>query len=330
MDTVSVIIPIYNAEDYLHCSVESVMNQSYHSLEILLVDDGSTDSSGIICDDLARKDFRIRVFHQPNKGLGMARNVGLDNAIGEWIFFLDSDDFLHPEAIASLLSCVGPDINCASVSFSMDYVSNNDIILPKSEKDLCLLNPVLIPSELLIKELIKFKGIPLLRSSVVWGKLYSRELISDIRFRNLYSIEDRDFNLKVYLRTQHVLFIDNKYYYYCQTPDSIIRKKDVKSITKRYYDNTLGYYCLLDSIPYKDEYRSWILQELYKQLVIRRYRLNNSDYAQASIISFCQIVSETWNEFRKSKYIPLKCKILFSILWRNPWLMSFLMKITHN
>ena len=94
-ETISVVIPAYNVQKYLSACLDSVINQTYHNLEIIVINDGSTDSTGTICDDYARKDTRIKVIHQENQGLSGARNTGLNNCTGDYIFFLDSDDYLN-------------------------------------------------------------------------------------------------------------------------------------------------------------------------------------------------------------------------------------------
>ena len=96
---VTVVLPIYNVEKQLNRCIESVVNQTYKNIEIILVDDGSVDSCPAICDEWAKKDYRIRVIHKQNQGLGMARNTGIENANGEFICFFDSDDFIEPETI---------------------------------------------------------------------------------------------------------------------------------------------------------------------------------------------------------------------------------------
>lgn len=93
MSSISIIIPVYNAEKYLRRCINSIYAQTYDDFELLLVDDGSADSSGRICDEYAATDSRTRVFHNENQGVSSARNTGLDNAVGEWIMFMDSDDF---------------------------------------------------------------------------------------------------------------------------------------------------------------------------------------------------------------------------------------------
>ena len=101
---ISVIVPVYKAEAYLHRCVDSILAQTFQDFEVLLIDDGSPDRSGEICDEYARKDKRVRVFHKENGGVSSARNMGLDNARGEYVCFVDSDDWLDEEMFAIICS----------------------------------------------------------------------------------------------------------------------------------------------------------------------------------------------------------------------------------
>ena len=107
MDLVSVIIPVYNVRDYLERCLKSVLSQTYENLEVIVVDNGSTDGSGEICDSFASEDSRVKVIHLENPDVSWARNAGLDSASGDWIMFVDSDDFIHRQAVELLLSAVG-------------------------------------------------------------------------------------------------------------------------------------------------------------------------------------------------------------------------------
>ena len=98
---ISVIVPVYNAEDYLHYAMESLLKQTYKNFEVILVDDGSTDNSGNLCDEYAQKYHFIRAFHKINGGLSDARNYGVEQALGEFITFLDADDYLEYDALGS-------------------------------------------------------------------------------------------------------------------------------------------------------------------------------------------------------------------------------------
>ena len=104
MDKISVVVPVYNVKKYLEKSFESIADQTYDNLEIVLVDDGATDGSGKLCDELAKKDNRVKVCHKVNGGLSSARNHGLLNATGDYTIFIDSDDYIHPDMISSLYS----------------------------------------------------------------------------------------------------------------------------------------------------------------------------------------------------------------------------------
>ena len=129
----TIIIPVYNVELYLNECLNSVLNQSYKNLEILVVDDGSTDHSGAICDSYCY-DPRVTVFHQPNGGLSVARNTALDHAGGEYIFFVDSDDFIHPDTVSKAVASLEAN-NADMVIFGHVRTQNNrceEIIPPKS------------------------------------------------------------------------------------------------------------------------------------------------------------------------------------------------------
>lgn len=189
---ISVIVPVYNVEKYLPRCIDSILAQTFTDFELLLIDDGSSDYSGKICDEYAKNDERIRVFHQENGGVSSARNIGLDNAKGEWISFVDSDDWLENECYSSLLSdgdiadltyfgCDCYFVNGAVTIYSpADFYSDNRIEI---EKQLALLknNPQ------------KFEYL-----GYTWNKLFKKEIIDNynLRFlRNLTLREDELFTL---------------------------------------------------------------------------------------------------------------------------------------
>ena len=109
---VSVVVPVYNVEAYIARCIESILSQTHRNLELILVDDGSLDHSGAICDAYAEKDSRILVIHQENAGVSKARNAGIDQAKGEYLSFVDSDDWIEPDHIQSLLPIDGEDMVC--------------------------------------------------------------------------------------------------------------------------------------------------------------------------------------------------------------------------
>lgn len=133
MPKISVIVPVYNSEKYLHRCIDSILAQTFTDFEVLLIDDGSTDSSGEICDEYAHKDSRVRVFHKENGGVSSARNLGLDNAKGEWISFVDSDDWLVEDCYSIILQYAN--ISCIDlITTDLNIVTNNEIKVQKMHK----------------------------------------------------------------------------------------------------------------------------------------------------------------------------------------------------
>lgn len=200
---ISVIIPVYNVEPYLRKCLDSIVNQTYRDLEILVVDDGSTDGSGAICDSYAEKDERVVVFHTENRGLSAARNLGLDNAKGEWINFLDSDDWMDSEGFEFAIS-VAEDKKADLVfwGYVKEYENHSiekhflwdDLIVFEKEQVRYQLHRRLFG--LIGDELSHLEYA--YSFDTAWGKLYKAEAIKDknIRFEDTAVIgtEDALFN----------------------------------------------------------------------------------------------------------------------------------------
>lgn len=184
----SIIIPVYNTEQYLSACIDSVLAQTYADYELLLVDDGSTDRSGEVCDDYALKDERIRVFHKENGGVSSARNLGIDNANGDWICFLDADDTLVPDSLSTYTESLPDNIDLVTTKYQIKDESGRVIIdYSKFDDREFELNDFLF--ELFTLKKHEYQGY-------IWGKLLRGSVIRDknIRFReNIYFNEDRLF-----------------------------------------------------------------------------------------------------------------------------------------
>ena len=204
---ISIIIPVYNVEKYLHRCLDSVKAQSYSNIEVLLIDDGSKDRSGTICDFYEKIDPRFRVFHIPNGGVSNARNIGLDNAGGEWISFIDSDDFISPQYIENLLKPIISNEQVEFVHGCGTYFTRGQAgsVIEEFEDEI---------SSDTVKLFNRFKGF-------VCCKLFKRELIdqpvsgSPIRFnsRIRYS-EDMVFTLEYVLNVKTYAFSSEVGYFY--------------------------------------------------------------------------------------------------------------------
>lgn len=191
---ISIIVPVYNTQSYLRNCIVSVLKQDYHNWELILVDDGSTDGSGQICDEYAEKDPRIRVIHKPNSGVSDTRNKGLDMAKGEWIFFLDSDDELYPYSLSSLLKC-SYDCDMVVSVYKLNVIDPKRISQNRLRKSRRSINGY-VDSEGFLLHLINTKY---LFSATVFPKLYKNKILKDnnLRFsQNIYYAEDQLFVAK--------------------------------------------------------------------------------------------------------------------------------------
>lgn len=215
---ISVIIPIYKVEQYLDECVESIINQTYKNLEIILVDDGSPDGCSQMCDEWSRKDDRIRVVHKKNGGLSSARNAGLDVATGEYVSFVDSDDFIATDALRSLYERFNDDEGIGIVSGMIyRYQDGNTCNFKRA----WMLNEEkIIPAKDFLLETMSQKT-----SYTVWNKLYKREFLDGVRFREGRNNEDTLFmyDLGKRMRGLNVSMVEiPKYvYYYRYREDSI-------------------------------------------------------------------------------------------------------------
>jgi glycosyltransferase involved in cell wall biosynthesis len=215
-DLISVIIPVYNVDKYIDRCLESIVSQTYSNLEIIVVDDGSTDESLSICDKWMNRDGRIKVIHKKNGGVSSARNVGLEISRGAYIVFVDPDDYIETSMIEIMykksmdycadLVCCG--INYVSLEGMVEYVGFNEVLLEKDDA---------------IKSLLSHKGC---MRPYVWDKLYKREIIEDKRFDNsLKHAEDILFVYEVLKVAETVMIISDALYYYVKRKESLVGSK---------------------------------------------------------------------------------------------------------
>lgn len=211
-DTVSVIIPIYNVELYLRRCLDSVLAQTYQNLEIILVDDGSPDRCGEICDEYAKADSRVRVIHQTNQGLSAARNAGIDVATGSFLAFIDSDDYVEERMIEVLLD------NLRTYQAQISSCEHVDVYEGRPVPEAGLENSIceLTPEQALAKFLISTKV-----DVITWNKLYERKLFSDIRFPVGKLYEDHFTTYRLLDRARKIVHTQAQFYYYCKRCASI-------------------------------------------------------------------------------------------------------------
>ena len=215
---VSIIVPVYNCAGFLPRCVDSLLSQTYSSLEIILVDDGSTDDTSSVCDSLAESDSRIQVLHKTNGGVSSARNAGIEAAKGEYITFTDADDYVNPDHIECLIKLMERhhcDVSvCSYISEEEDKCSEQSCC-NGSENEKCY------DRNSAVCELLAGGAV----GGYVWNKLYRREILEGIRFRDdIKILEDLRFNFEVFENVDKMTFSNYRSYHYIQRGQSAMHR----------------------------------------------------------------------------------------------------------
>ena len=214
-NVISVIVPVYNVETYLPACLESICAQTYSDLEIILIDDGSTDHSGALCDEYAGRDSRIRVIHQKNSGAASARNAGLRIAAGEYLAFVDSDDFLEPDAYEFMMEKMdhyhADVVRCGFQDVFTDH--EEDRISNLSEK-------IYTAEEFLGKFTVDWT------CGLLWDKLYRRKLFEGIVFEEGHKIDDEFFTYQGIMNAKTILSVPRVVYHYRRRRSGVMSSKE--------------------------------------------------------------------------------------------------------
>ena len=204
---ISIIVPVYNSEKTLKRCVDSILNQTFVDWELLLIDDGSVDLSGDICDSYTKKDKRIRAFHKENGGASSARNLGLDNALGEWVTFCDSDDFVYPDWLNNYVDNISDDIDLICQGFECDKILINEL---KDTKKFGLNYRGNVKDGIILLNKIYSLGYTVV-------KLFRRNIIESnkLRFDVMYNYwEDQEFCFKYFCCIKNIVCTDKVGYFY--------------------------------------------------------------------------------------------------------------------
>lgn len=210
-DVISVIIPVYNVSSYLPACLDSVLNQDYPALEVIVIDDGSTDGSAAICDAYASRDVRVKVIHQKNAGAAAAKNAGLRMATGEYLSFVDSDDFLEPNVYGYLLGLLQAEkADAVQCAFRDVYRTHTQ-------------DQVLHPGRQVLDNKAYLLRFPTDWScALLWNKLYKRRLFEGVLFEEGHKIDDEYFTYQGFLRTCNVVLDDRVIYNYRKRFSSVM------------------------------------------------------------------------------------------------------------
>ena len=219
---ISVIVPIYKTEKYICKCIESIINQTYKNLEIILVDDDSPDDCGNICDRYAQRDKRIKVIHKKNEGAAIARNIGINIATGEYVSFVDSDDWIDLDLYERLLKKIKSDDDM--IIFGLRYVNPNNYKI----NELSFENVKFEVNDENVNRLfnlIKTGGI-----GYTCNKIYRRENIKNVEFEKIRICEDLCFSLKVLNKVKYIRCVDVIGYNYLQHTESVLHKSDIENL----------------------------------------------------------------------------------------------------
>lgn len=302
---VSVIIPIYNSIQYIRDTLESVINQTYQNLEIILINDGSTDNSLLICEEYSQNDSRIKLFSQDNKGASAARNLGLKKAQGKYILFVDSDDYILPNHIESLVRALEKNNSDICIS-NCKKINESEIISYKYIEQQPSITYVLTTEDLL-------KGV-IYGNNIGWevaAKLYRASILKDIYFDDKEILgEDFEFFYKALHRCKSTSVCLNNSYLYIKRPTSITNKNNIDisekliSIAKKFSEHIDTNYPSL-------KYYSDIFMFYTYIGILGQYAINNNKYLFYK---------------KKYSYMPLIRKLIFKILLDNKIKIKFKLK----
>lgn len=265
MPEISIIVPVYNIENYLENCIESILNQTFKDYELILVDDGSTDKSGEICDKYEKKDSRIKVIHKNNGGLSSARNVGLDIACGQYIGFVDSDDSIHPrmyEILYDLIKKYKVDISCCNYKKTYSMFNEHNTYIKSTE--VIEMDNIQAINNLYDDDI----GIRLV---VAWNKLYSKHLFDDTRYEVGRMHEDEFMAHRILYKCKKIVYTNSELHYYLQREGSIMSqasyKREVDSLLahsdRMRFCKKVGLIEMCNYISKRYEYMFW---DLYNKI----------------------------------------------------------------
>lgn len=309
----SVVIPVYNVEEYLEKCVESVLAQHCDDYEMILVDDGSTDGSGALCDTLAaRKPEYIRVIHKPNGGLGDARNVGLEHAQGDYIVFIDSDDYIDETMLQELSEQVDKThADIITFGFRTDNNGDTSAVFLDPLPENCIFTLESMPRLLL--------ALP-----NAWNRIYTRKLFIEtgIRYPGRVWYEDIRTTTKLFAKAESVVCVQRPYYYYVVRENSITRNKNIARNHEIVdaFDDLLGWYKhngLFEK--YRDELCRLAIDHLFLAASVR---VLMADPKHPLLKEFNQYMYRYFPNFETNRYIsqlPKAKKLAFDLLRKKQY-----------
>ncbi len=315
-ELISIIIPVYNIEAYLPKCLETICHQTYRNLEIILIDDGSTDSSGRICDEFAKKDQRTVVIHQLNQRQWAARNAGLKVAKGDYIMFVDGDDYIHLDAVRVMYEAIIQDrpFDMAMINYTGTSHADEDIV-SEAETQRIVLSAVDVVSR-----------IPQFSSACC--KLYRKLLLDDIWFRPYAMAEDYDFVLQVCKNVRNAVWINKAMYFYVSRPGSSVTTIGNDLIAHQCFKDILTSH--LRSLPAHHPFRPYLIKDLYLHLIRWQIKTLAKDEGKAVRQAGRCIECTYRKEFWTASQFCLTEKVALTVNLRYPKFIKWFKRATGN
>lgn len=307
MVKISIIVPIYNVEIYLCKCLDSIIGQTYKNIEIILINDGSTDNCLEICNKYKKRDKRIIVIDKENGGLSDARNTGIEIATGDYLMFIDSDDWIYPDMAQRLYSLVHKNNACIAQCNFIRLYDEKKVNINQEKEEISIMD-----NKQGLESMYGQNGI---KSVVVWNKIYKKKLFDEIRFPAGKLHEDEFTTYKIFDKCEKIVDTNETMYYYRQRSDSIMNKNfsisrfdAIDAIEERinYFKKKDGY---LDLKLYTQKQLSFLLRYFY----IKTYEsdIKKKDMYLKGIL---YKVKKNYFEFMLNKYISKKAKIIINIM----------------
>lgn len=317
---VSIVIPVYNVEEYLSECIESVLEQTYPCLEIFLVDDGSTDNSGKICDCYAEKDSRIKVIHQVNAGVSHARNIALDKVTGEYLIFVDSDDIINPHLVEICLDTMQKsNVDMVIYPYQKFYVKEE--LLPVTYCD-CdeEIEKLFMDQDMLLNEVFKGENGSQRFRMLACNKMYDTKLFSDVRFpeKRKYG-EDASVTYRILKKVEKAVWLEHtELYYYRFNPNSALNKKISKDNLQLFVTYNEIYADIKKNMTKHISLITYAYVVRIFDFIVRIAKeLENKDEQNLYLQCLKEIVEIRLKDILKCPFISIYQKLLMSIFWIN-------------
>jgi glycosyltransferase involved in cell wall biosynthesis len=316
-DLISVIVPIYNIEKYLPKCLDSIYYQTYKNLDVLLVDDGSTDRSGLLCDEYAKKDSRCRVIHQSNQGLWAARNTGQNAAQGAFLFFPDGDDYFHYDMIRQMYAAIsgGKNYDISIVGCKITEYLDESVSAPvNSDWEEYL-------QEDMVKTILSSNDYPYPN---IWNKLFRKASVGDLRSRPYQRAQDLDFVLRFFLKNGKVVGTRQPLYFWVKHEGQISRAPDAwLSYCKI---DTEICRSVLESLPGDNKYRGFLLDFMYRQMANWRMKTLGTIGQEEARGACNKLYSATAKEYWRNPVTPAIVKLIKFLSIRKPEIWAFVLR----